>query len=130
MQPLPDGMFDGTGIAMSERAYLTVKEVAAELRIGQDAAYAIVRQIGFRVGVNSGLWRVRREALDKWIADQERNEVCERKAARQRVSRNAGTFGGVVQNRSKARGSGYESDSDGPPIRLTQPRTKKRPAKE
>lgn len=87
---------------------LTVKEVAAELRIGQDAAYAIVRQIGFRVGVNSGLWRVRREALDKWISEQERSETWERKAVHERASTSAVGVGGLTQIRSTVAGARRE----------------------
>jgi excisionase family DNA binding protein len=58
-------------VSSADKAYLTVKELAAELSIGQDAAYELVRQIGFRVG---DLWRVRREVLNAWVENQEKEE--------------------------------------------------------
>ncbi len=55
---------------MNEDEILTVKELAAYLKIAEKTAYRLVsgeRLPGFKVG---GAWRFRKGVIDEWIKDQ------------------------------------------------------------
>ncbi|MEJ2743778.1 MAG: helix-turn-helix domain-containing protein [Gammaproteobacteria bacterium] len=54
---------------------LTLKEVAAYLKLAEKTAYKLAaagKLPGFKVG---GSWRFKREDIDRWIEDQKRKET-------------------------------------------------------
>lgn len=55
--------------------FLTVEEVATYLRLPLSTVYKLVQDKklpGFKVGKH---WRFRRETIEKWINDQEANNI-------------------------------------------------------
>lgn len=59
---------------MNNNDILTVKELAAYLKIAEKTAYRFVAEgkiMGFKVG---GSWRFRKSKIDRWISEQEQKE--------------------------------------------------------
>lgn len=57
---------------MPEDEVLTIKEVAALLKIGEKSAYTMVQRGDLPAFKVRGQWRFRRADLDAWIEEQKR----------------------------------------------------------
>ena len=65
-----------------ETDILTIKEVAAYLRLTEKTAYRLAAEgklPGFKIG---GSWRFRKSEIDEWIKTQEANVMGERTRGR------------------------------------------------
>ena len=59
---------------MTDDEILTVKELAAYLKIAEKTTYRFASEgkvPGFKVG---GAWRFRKSKIDRWISEQEQNK--------------------------------------------------------
>jgi excisionase family DNA binding protein len=66
---------------MSERKLLTLAEVAEQLRVSKNTAYALCRNGNIPSRKVGRQWRILQDDLEQWLSDQKRHRVSSRPGA-------------------------------------------------